>query len=60
MIIGANHSFVRDIAAELGYLICNSVMLLNCDQAVLGGEYLAFAGDMLPLINERTGSKELA
>jgi predicted NBD/HSP70 family sugar kinase len=43
---------VRDIAVELGYLICNSVMLLNCDRVVLGGEYHVFAGDMLPLINE--------
>jgi predicted NBD/HSP70 family sugar kinase len=43
---------LRDIAVELGYLICNSVMLLNCDRVVLGGEYQIFAGDMLPLINE--------
>jgi predicted NBD/HSP70 family sugar kinase len=42
---------VRDIAVELGYLICNSVMLLNCDKVVLGGEYHVFADDMLPLIN---------
>jgi predicted NBD/HSP70 family sugar kinase len=43
---------VRDIATELGYLICNAVMLLNCDQVVLGGEYHVFAGAMLPLITE--------
>jgi predicted NBD/HSP70 family sugar kinase len=43
---------LRDIAIELGYLICNSVMLLNCDRVVLGGEYRVFAGDMLPVINE--------
>lgn len=43
---------VRDIAVELGCLICNLVMAFNCDMVVLGGEYRVFAPQMLPVIQD--------
>ncbi|QQO09297.1 ROK family transcriptional regulator [Breznakiella homolactica] len=51
-----NDPFVRQcidgIAVELGCVICNLVMALNCDVVVLGGEYLVFAPQILPVIDE--------
>lgn len=43
---------VQDIAVELGCLICNLIMAFNCDMVVLGGEYLVFAQQMLPVIRD--------
>jgi predicted NBD/HSP70 family sugar kinase len=43
---------LNGIALELGVLICDMVMLLNCDLVVLGGEYHAFAGGIIPRVAE--------
>jgi predicted NBD/HSP70 family sugar kinase len=43
---------LKNIALELGILVCNMVMLLNCDLVVLGGEYHAFAGGIIPRVAE--------
>ncbi|MDR2618646.1 MAG: ROK family transcriptional regulator [Treponema sp.] len=39
---------LKNIAFELGVLICDMVMLLNCDHVVLGGEYHVFSKDIIP------------
>jgi predicted NBD/HSP70 family sugar kinase/biotin operon repressor len=41
---------LKNIALELGVLICDMVMLLNCDRVVLGGEYHVFAKDIIPRV----------
>ncbi|MDR1429075.1 MAG: ROK family transcriptional regulator [Spirochaetaceae bacterium] len=43
---------VKDIALQLGCLVSNMVMVLNCDRVVFGGEYHVFAGEILPRIRE--------
>jgi predicted NBD/HSP70 family sugar kinase len=43
---------VKDIALQLGCLISNMVMVLNCDRVVFGGEYHVFAEEILPRIRE--------
>jgi predicted NBD/HSP70 family sugar kinase len=43
---------LKNTALELGVLVCNMVMLLNCDHVVLGGEYHVFSKDIIPKVTE--------
>lgn len=46
---------IKDIATELGCVLCNMIMILNCDRVIFGGEYLAFRDVLLPRLNEMVG-----
>lgn len=44
------HACIEDISQIIARVVCNIITLLNCDYAVLGGEYLVFYAQMLPII----------
>lgn len=43
---------IETIGNILARVICNHISLLNCDRAIFGGEYLVFAQQLLPIIND--------
>lgn len=42
---------VEEISVIIGAAISNIISLLNCDTVILGGDYVAFQSQMLPVIN---------
>lgn len=52
----AGDSFIRKtvdtLAAEIGCAVCNLISTLDCELVILGGDYLAFEGQLLPAVKE--------
>ncbi|NLG93413.1 MAG: ROK family protein [Clostridiales bacterium] len=42
---------IEETATIIGATISNIISLLNCDMVILGGDYVAFQSQMLPIIN---------
>ena len=41
---------VEEISLDIGCIVADMNMLLNCDIIILGGEYIAFSSQMIPVV----------
>lgn len=48
---------VDRLGRQLGCIVADMVMLLNCDLVILGGEYLAFSDQLVPMLQHTVNQR---
>lgn len=43
---------VEELSYEIGCVVANMAMLMNCDIVIIGGEYIVFSDQMVPIIQK--------